>query len=157
MPADNKERGSIHAGGGVAANSWQLFKYLLSLSPPFLYISTLVSVETQRRRGVGVGGLISLPPSISNSLCSPHASRGSDLTLPRRKADPLQCFITWWSGWLNALPGLLLFHNHTARLQKAAKAKTISKWTVIRLTFCSFCVIVLHFSSGQGFSLDLRT
>lgn len=49
MPADNKERGSIHAGGGVAANSWQLFKYLLSLSPPFLYISTLVSVETERR------------------------------------------------------------------------------------------------------------
>lgn len=51
MPADNKERGSIHAGGGVAANSWQLFKYLLSLSPPFLYISTLVSVETERRGG----------------------------------------------------------------------------------------------------------
>lgn len=44
MSAHNKERGSIHAGGGVAANSWQLFKYLLFLSPPFLYISTLVSV-----------------------------------------------------------------------------------------------------------------
>ena len=116
MSADDKERGSIHAGGGVAANSWQLFKYLLSLSPPFLYISTLVSVETERR--MGVGGLISLPPSISNSLCSPHASRGSDLTLPRRKADPLQCFITWWSGWLNALPRLLLLYKHTARLQK---------------------------------------
>lgn len=58
MPADNKERGSVHAGGGVAANSWQLFRYLLSLSPPFLYISTLVSLETESEppREGGVGG-----------------------------------------------------------------------------------------------------
>lgn len=52
--------------------------------------------ERRRRRGVNQP-----PTSISNSLCSPHASRGSDLTLPRRKADPLQCFTTWWSERLN--------------------------------------------------------
>lgn len=70
------------------------------------------------------GGLISLPPSISNSLSSPHASRGSDLTLPRRKADPLQCFITWWSEWLNGLPRLLLLHKHTDLLHRKNNVKT---------------------------------
>lgn len=132
MPSDNKERGSVHAGGGVAANSWQLFRYLPSLSPPFLYISTLVSLETENERASqlregGGGWVISLPPSISNSVCSPHASRGSDLTLSRRKADPLQCFITWWSEWLNAPPRLPLLHKHTARLQRErteSKAKS---------------------------------
>lgn len=73
--------------------------------------------ERERERRVG-WGLISLPPSISNSLCSPHASRGSDLTLPRWKADPLQCFITWWSEPLNVLPELLLHCKHTVRRRR---------------------------------------
>lgn len=38
MPGDNKERGSIHAGGGVTGNSWQLFKDLLSVSSFSLHL-----------------------------------------------------------------------------------------------------------------------
>lgn len=56
MSAANKARGSVHAGGGVAANSWQLFKYLLSPLPPFLYIPTLVSVGAATGGGSRVGG-----------------------------------------------------------------------------------------------------
>lgn len=50
--------------------------------------------EGGRRRRGRHRGVNQPPTSISNSLCSPHASRGSDLTLPRRKANPLQCFTT---------------------------------------------------------------
>ena len=64
----------------MTGNSWQLFKYLLSVSPLFsffLCISTLVSVG---------GGVNQPSTSISNSLCSPYASRGSDSMLRTRKA-----------------------------------------------------------------------
>lgn len=71
------------------------FSNIFFLSPPFLCIATLVSV------GRGEEGVNQPPTSISNSLCSPHASRGSDLTLARRKADPLQCFTTRWSEQLH--------------------------------------------------------
>ena len=68
------------------------------LSPPFLCISTLVAVgeeeegEREKRGGgreEGGKGVNQPPTSISNSLCSPHASRGSDLTLARRKKQIL--------------------------------------------------------------------
>lgn len=55
MSAGNKARGSVHAGGGVAANSWQLFKYLLSPLTPFLYIPTLVSVGAATGGGLREG------------------------------------------------------------------------------------------------------
>lgn len=38
MPVGNKALGSIHAGGGVTGNSWQLFKYLLSVSSFSLHL-----------------------------------------------------------------------------------------------------------------------
>lgn len=66
MPVDNKEHGSIHAGGGVTGNSWQLFKYLLSVSRSLFSLSLSFlhhdfGLRWRRRRevrvedGVGVG------------------------------------------------------------------------------------------------------
>lgn len=76
------------------------FSNISSVSSFFLIcISTLVSVGKKGGGGwggvgwggvcVGGGGGNQPPTSISNSLCSPHASRGSDLTLPRRKKQIL--------------------------------------------------------------------
>lgn len=62
MPVDNKEHGSIHAGGGVTGNSWQLFKYLLSvsrslfsLSLSLLFASRLWSPVEEAEGGEGRG------------------------------------------------------------------------------------------------------
>lgn len=113
MPVDNKEHGSIHAGGGVTGNSWQLFKYLLSvsrslfsLSLSLLFASRLWSPVEEAEGGEGrgwggSGGVTRAGTSISNSLSSPHASRGSDLMLRRKiKAPPSQCFTTRKREWL---------------------------------------------------------
>lgn len=92
MPADNKGHGSIHAGGGVTGNSWQLFKYLLFCLLLFFASrlwSRLEKKKGRERREEGGKGVNQPPTSISNSLCSPHASRGSDLTLARRKKQIL--------------------------------------------------------------------
>lgn len=96
MPADNKERASIHAGGGVTGNSWQLFKYLLSVSSFSLHLDFGLDWKEEKAEEVVVWlwGLISLPTSISNSLCSPHASRRSALKLPTTNAAHFKCCAT---------------------------------------------------------------
>lgn len=97
------------------------FSNIFFLSPPFLCISTLVSV--------GRGGVNQPPTSISNSLCSPHASRGSDLMLPRRKADPYN--VSQRDGASGLMSSLGCFCKHTADCIKEVEGGSAGVWTFV--------------------------